>query len=93
MLISNNNPPGTMPVANGGGTPGMRCPDTCDPVIGTNGNVYKNECYARMAGVEPIANALDRSICEEDITSVGEWLKRYWYIPAVVIAILILLRR
>lgn len=68
----------------------------CDPVIGTDQKVYRNEHCAQCAGVQAIANALDRSMCVQTSTTLNEmieWLKQYWYIPAAILLVLWLLRR
>lgn len=63
----------------------------CDPVIGTDQKVYRHEHCAQCAGVQAIANALDRSIC--GMGDLFAWLKQYWYIPVAILLVLWLLRR
>lgn len=91
------NPPGVEPLPNGGGgfarSPCDLCKtEPCNPVIGSDQKVYRNEHCARCAGVTAIASALDQSVCNE-VSGVMEWLKKYWYIPAAILAIILLMRR
>jgi hypothetical protein len=34
------------------------CPDTRQPVVGSDGQVYQNACKARLAGVKPVKSAM-----------------------------------
>jgi hypothetical protein len=34
------------------------CPDTRQPVVGSDGQIYQNACKARLAGVKPVKSAM-----------------------------------
>jgi hypothetical protein len=84
------------PQLDGGLTP-TPCPDTCDPVIGADGRVYKNECQARASGTTAVANAVDRSICGQQAApgkfDIGKFLKENWLWIAGAIVLAIILTR
>jgi hypothetical protein len=67
----------------------------CDPVIGADGKVYRNECQARAAGTTAVANAIDRSICGQQTSSgqldIGKFFQEnwLWIVGALVLALLL----
>ncbi len=81
------------PIPNGSGGV-VQCPKTIDKVIGRDGKVYCNACWARAMGTEAIANALPNQPCLPEgiegvqLNSMLDWIKQYWYIPAAIIALL-----
>lgn len=67
----------------------------CDPVIGDDRQVYRNEHCAKCLRVTPVANAVDRSICGPEIfNDIIKWIKENPTVALVaVIVALLLLRR
>jgi hypothetical protein len=88
------------PQPDSGLTP-VPCPDICDPVIGVDGRVYKNECQARASGTTAVANAVDRSICGQQTApsapgqfDIGKFLQENWlWIAGAIVLAIILTRR
>lgn len=64
----------------------------CDPVIGTDQKTYRNAHCAACAGVQAVANALDRSICGEGtLSGIFQWIKDNMIVVIIAFAVAILL--
>lgn len=66
----------------------------CNPVIGTDQKVYRNEHCAQCAGAQAVANAVDRSICDTEVfKEIIEWVKQNPVVVVIAAIIALLLIR